>query len=112
MVTFHAICLHPSLVRVNGDPGNDHPAALEMNEKQHVVGHQPAQRQHLRGEEVRRRQQRQVNSNVRRPGCAPNPFVPHASRFAIDFQKILARATRRGHAGNGKLTIFSTVSIF
>jgi hypothetical protein len=32
---------------MNGNAGDVHPAALEMDEKQHVVGHQPAQRQHL-----------------------------------------------------------------
>src|ERR1035437_9958425 len=32
--------LHPLRVRVNGDPGDVHLAALEMDEKQHVVGHQ------------------------------------------------------------------------
>src|ERR1700716_1835769 len=44
--------LHPRLIRVNGDPGDIYPAALEMDEEQHVVGHQPTQRQHLCGEEV------------------------------------------------------------
>src|SRR5437667_11636859 len=46
--------LHPWLVGVNRDPGDVHPAALEMDEKQHVVGHQPAQREHLRGEVVKK----------------------------------------------------------
>ncbi len=61
--------LHPRLVRMNGDPGDVHPAALEMDEKQHVVGHQPAQREHLRREEVGARQQRQVGPNECRPRC-------------------------------------------
>jgi hypothetical protein len=52
--------LHPWFVRVNGDPGDIRPGALKMDEKQHVVGHQPAQGQHLCGEEVGPRQQRQV----------------------------------------------------
>src|SRR5450830_244764 len=60
--------LHPSLVRVNGDPGNVHLAALEVNEKQHVVGHQSAQREDLRREEVGPRQHRQVSQNECRPG--------------------------------------------
>src|ERR1035437_8650378 len=34
--------LHPRLVRVDGDPGDVHLAALEVDEKQHVVGHHPA----------------------------------------------------------------------
>src|ERR1700724_4401219 len=33
--------VHPPFVRVNRHPGDIHPAALEMDEKQHVVGHQP-----------------------------------------------------------------------
>jgi hypothetical protein len=37
---------------VNGDPGDDHSTALKMDEKQHVVGRQPAQRQHLGREKV------------------------------------------------------------
>ena len=59
--------LHPPLVRVNGNAGDIHPAALEMDEKQHVVGHQPAQRQHLGGEEIGPGQQLQVDSNEGRP---------------------------------------------
>jgi hypothetical protein len=34
--------LHPRLVRVNGNANDIHPAALKMDEKQHVVGDQPA----------------------------------------------------------------------
>jgi hypothetical protein len=37
--------LHPRLIGVNGDPRDIHPAALEMDEEQYVVGYQPAQRQ-------------------------------------------------------------------
>jgi hypothetical protein len=37
---------------MNGEPGDIHSAALEVDEEQHVVGHQPAQRQHFCGEEV------------------------------------------------------------
>src|SRR5262249_41499552 len=55
------------LIRLNGDSGDVHPAALEMHEKQHVVGHQPAQRQHFRREKVGPRQQRQVGPNEGRP---------------------------------------------
>jgi pimeloyl-ACP methyl ester carboxylesterase len=36
--------LHPGLIRVNRDSSNVHPAAVKMDEKQHVVGHQTAQR--------------------------------------------------------------------
>src|SRR5262245_8729292 len=55
--------LHPRLIRVNGDSGDIYPAAFKMDEKQHVVGRQPAQRQHLRREKVGPRQQRQVGPN-------------------------------------------------
>jgi hypothetical protein len=71
--------LHPPLIRVNGNAGDVHPAALEMHEKQHVVGHQPAQRQHLRGQEVGPSQQRQMDPNESRPlssrfPCSPRPL--------------------------------------
>jgi len=56
--------LHPRLIRVNGEPGDIHPAALEMDEEQHVVGHQTAQRQHLGGKEVGPRQQRHMGPNA------------------------------------------------
>ena len=61
--------LHPRLIGMNGEPGDIHPAALEMDEEQHVVGHQSAQRQHLCGEEVGPCQQRQMGPNERCP-CA------------------------------------------
>jgi hypothetical protein len=54
---------------MNGNASDIHPAALEMDEKQHVVGHQPAQRQHLRGEEIGPCQQRQMDPNEGPPGC-------------------------------------------
>src|SRR4030088_2002732 len=47
---------HPLLVRVNGDPGDVHLAALKMDEKQDVVCHQSAQREDLHGEKVGPRQ--------------------------------------------------------
>ena len=53
--------LHPRLFRVNGVPGDVYPAALEVEEEQ------LAQRQHLCGEEVGPRQQRQMGSNKGRP---------------------------------------------
>ena len=59
--------LHPRLIGVNGYLGDIHPAALKMDEKQHIVGRQPARRQHFCGEEVGPRQQRQVGSNEGRP---------------------------------------------
>jgi hypothetical protein len=59
--------LHPGLIRGKRDSCNVHPAALKMDEKQHVVGHQTAQREHLCGEEVGSRRQRQVGPNEDRP---------------------------------------------
>jgi hypothetical protein len=41
-----------------------------------------------------------------------NPFVLRANQFAIDAQKLLASAARRGYAQNGQLTVFSTGLIF
>lgn len=34
--------LHPCLIGMNSDSGDCHPAAPEMDEEQHVIGHQPA----------------------------------------------------------------------
>jgi hypothetical protein len=47
---------------MNGDPGDVHPAALKVDEEQNVVGHQPAQRQYIGGEEVGPRQKRQTKA--------------------------------------------------
>ena len=56
---------------MNGEPGDIHSAALEVDEEQHVVGYQPAQRQHLGGEEVGPCQQLHVSPDEVRPrGCA------------------------------------------
>ena len=52
---------------MNGDPSDLYLAALEMDEEQHVVSHQPTQRQHLRREKVGPGQQGQVGTNERRP---------------------------------------------
>jgi hypothetical protein len=60
--------LHPRLVRMNGNPCDVHLTALEMDEKQHVVGHQSAQREDLYREKVGPRQYRQVSPNECRPG--------------------------------------------
>jgi len=60
--------LHPWLVWMGSDAGDVHTAALEMNEEQHVVGHQPSQRENLDSEEVGCREQREVSPNEFRPG--------------------------------------------
>src|SRR5664280_1651835 len=84
--------LHPLLVRVNGDPGNVHLAALEVNEKQHVVGHQSAQREDLRREEIGTRQHRQVSPNE----CCPShrAFAHWRGRHTVALQNIADRLIR------------------
>jgi len=76
MVDLHALGwdegenLHIEVRHANGDPTRlpRHAAAVEMNEEQHVVGHQPSQRENLDSEEVGCRQQREVSLNEFRPG--------------------------------------------
>src|SRR5215467_8626619 len=63
--------LHPLLVWVIGDAVNVNPTALEMDEEEHVVGHQASPREDLHREEIRARQQREVSSNEFCPGCRP-----------------------------------------
>jgi hypothetical protein len=91
MVTFRHL-LHPPLVRVNGNAGDVHLAALEMDEKQHVVGHQPAQRQHLRGQEVGPSQQRQMGPNESRPSC--RALALGRGRQSVALQDIADRLNR------------------
>src|SRR5882757_1872254 len=52
---------------MNGDPSDVYPAALEVDEAQHVVRYQPAQRQHLGGTEVGPRQRLHVSPTERGP---------------------------------------------
>jgi hypothetical protein len=85
--------LYPRLVRVNGDPGDVHPAALKMDEKQHVVGYQPAKGQHLRREEVGPRQQHQVGPNEGRPGG-------HVSALRRRRQRVAVQDIANGLIGN------------
>jgi len=59
--------LHPLLGRVGGDPGDLHLSALEMNEEQHIVGHQSLQDEDLNCEKVSSHEQREVS---------PNEFCP------------------------------------
>jgi len=66
--------LHPWLVRMGSDAGDIHTAALEMNEEQHLAGHQPSQCENLDSEEVRCREQREVG---------PNKFRPSGRMFAF-----------------------------
>jgi hypothetical protein len=53
---------------MRSDAGDVHTAALEMNEEQHVVGHQPSQRENFDREEVGCREQRKVSPDEFRPG--------------------------------------------
>jgi hypothetical protein len=68
MVAFRAICCIHLLVRMSGDACNGNSAALEMDEEQHVVGHQSSQREDLHREEIGAREHREVNPNELCPG--------------------------------------------
>jgi hypothetical protein len=71
MVTFSGDLLHPRLIGMNSDAGDVHPAALEVDEEQDVVGHQTTQRQDLGSKEVATGQQRQVGPDEGRPASRP-----------------------------------------
>src|ERR1039457_7401507 len=43
---------HPLLIRMSGDPRHTDPAAFQMKEEQHIVGHQTPPAQYFHGEEV------------------------------------------------------------
>ncbi len=60
-----------------------------MDEKQHVVGHQSARREHLRGEEVGPDQQRQVDPDECRPSCRALAFW--CRRQAMTLQDVADR---------------------
>jgi hypothetical protein len=84
--------LHPLLIWVDGDPGDVYLAALKLDEKQHVVGHQPAQRKDLHCEKVRPRQHRQVSPNE----CCPGGrlLARRCGRYAVTAQNITDRLIR------------------
>src|SRR6202171_4906064 len=63
--------LHPLLVRLDVDPGDVYLPTLKMDEKQHVVCHQSAQRKDLHCEKVGPRKHRQVSQNEWLFACAP-----------------------------------------
>ena len=50
------LLLHPPLVRVRRESCQVHPASLQVDEEQHIVGQQPLERQDFRREEVHSRQ--------------------------------------------------------
>jgi hypothetical protein len=77
--------LHPLVVR----RGNVNPAALEMDEEEHIVGHRASPREDLHHEEVRARQQREVSSNEFRRGCGP--LALRRRRYAVTAQNIADR---------------------
>src|ERR1700694_2247085 len=84
--------LHPLLVRVDGDPGDVYLATLKMDEKQHVVCHQSAQRKDLHCEKVGPRQHRQVSPNECCPGgCL---LARRCGRYAVTAQNITDRLIR------------------
>ena len=53
---------------MGGDAGDVYTAALEVDEEQHVVGHQSSKRQNLDREEVGCREEGEVGPNEFRPG--------------------------------------------
>ena len=53
---------------MGGDAADVHTAALEVNEEQHVVGHQSSKRENLDREEVGCREEGEVGPNEFRPG--------------------------------------------
>jgi hypothetical protein len=55
--------LRPLLVRVDSEAGNINPAALQMDKKQHVIGHQSSQRDDLDRKEVGAGHHRKVSAN-------------------------------------------------
>src|ERR1039458_2354553 len=76
--------LHPLLIWVDRDPGDVYLAALKMDEKQHVVCHQSAQRKALHGEKVGPRQHREVSPNECCPGgCL---LARRCGRYAVTAQ--------------------------
>src|SRR5271169_4655337 len=79
--------LHPRLIRMTGDSGQAYPPALQMNEKQHVVGNQPAQRKHFHGEEVGGHQYRHVSTDKVFP---TRRLLPLGSRWNIMAAKNIA----------------------
>ena len=74
------------LVRVDGDPGNVHLSAPEMDEKQHVVRRQSSQREDLHCEEVGPRRHFQVSPNECRPG--DRVFALRRGRYTVTAQNI------------------------
>src|ERR1039458_4978169 len=71
---------HPLLIRTTGDSGQAYPPALQMNEKQHVVRNQPAERKHFHREEVGRHQYRHVSPDKVFP---TRRLLPFGSRWNI-----------------------------
>ena len=67
MVTFRAICFIHCSVGMGGDRCDLHLSALEMDEEEHVVGHQASPREDLHCEKVSSHQRREVSRNEFRP---------------------------------------------
>src|SRR5215470_7351806 len=80
---------HPWLVRMGGDACDIHTAALEVNEEQHVVGHQSSKRQNIDREEVGCREKGEVGPNEFRPGG--RTFALWRGRYTVAAQHIADR---------------------
>jgi hypothetical protein len=79
--------LHPWLVRMGGDAGDVHTAALEVNDEQDVVGHQSSKRQNLDREEVGCREEGEVGPNEFRSGGRTFAFL--RGRYTVVAQHIV-----------------------
>jgi hypothetical protein len=72
--------------------GQAHPAALEVNEEQHLVGHQTPQREHFDREGINAGQNRHMRADELFPGCVLAPFGRR--RHAVPAEDVADRLIR------------------
>src|ERR1700682_1951367 len=60
--------VHPLLVRMPRDPGYVDASAFQMEEEQHIIGHQPSPAEHLNREEITPRQHVHMSGEKVLPG--------------------------------------------
>jgi len=90
LVTGHL--LHPSFIRMPRDTRQAHTAALEMDEEQHIIGHQTPLREHFDREEIDAGQNRHMRADELLPGCVLAPFG--CRRYAMPPQDVADRLIR------------------
>jgi len=56
------------------DTGQAQPAALEVNEEQHIIGHQTPPREHFDSEEIDASQNRHMRADELSPACVLAAF--------------------------------------